>query len=386
MVLETIIFAAGAVGLLALWRYSRKPVAPEPSSFGSSSAASREKAEPAELTRAVPTVKMPAPKAAVKEPANLAGETVGGYRLLEFLGQGGMASVYKVRAKEDDRFLALKLILPQFAHDQAFRRRFEREVRVCKDLQHPNIVRLEDWGDDDGTLFLALEYVDGDVLTASVQEGGLPLDRVVSFVSGLVDGLSYAHDLGVVHRDLKPDNVMLGAHGEVKIADFGLARSQEAEKITKTGDSMGTPAYFPPEQVAGAPPTGAADQYSLGIMLYELLTGKRPFNEKNPLNMLFQHLSEPPPSPLIHKPDLHPTVVAIVLRMLEKSPESRFSSLRSVKEGLLAVAQGQEWELPPAVAARPRPERTDLSVRPVSSASSEGDDQTMEFQVQPTDS
>ncbi len=312
------------------------------------------------------------------------GDRAGGYQVLDWLGEGGMATVYKVQgATPGGSPLALKLIKPEHAADVTFRRRFEREVQLSRKLEHPNIVRLLDSGQEGETLYLALEYVDGGMMTSLLRPEGMPLAEAYPYLEGLIDGLAFAHDLGVVHRDLKPENIMLTSSGQTKIADFGLARSEEAGKVTKTGDSMGTPAYFPPEQITGAQPTWAADQYSLGVMLYELLTGTRPFTEKNPMKMLMQHLSEPAPSPLQHRPDMDPTLAALLLRMLEKSPENRFASLAEVKAGLHALAHGQPWTMPaataPAVAPStlPPPTITPLPSNPVS----DEDDSTLGFQV-----
>ena len=309
------------------------------------------------------------------------GETLGDYKLLEFLGEGGMARVYRgVKVGAPETEVALKLIKEEFSSKEDFRRRFERETRVCEGLTHPNIVGLEGWGEEDGRLFLALEFVGGQLLTEKLSPDGLDLNEVLGYLEGLVAGLNYAHGQGVVHRDLKPDNVMVTADGEVKIMDFGLARTQDGDKVTKTGDAMGTPSYFPPEQITGAEPSAAADQYSLGVMLYELLTGSRPFNEANPLKLLFQHLSEQPPDPLEKKPDLNPVCASIVLRMLEKSPENRFTSLSVMLEGMRAVARGEEWSLPLLETVAETQESVKVEISP-----SEGpadDEATQGFQVE----
>lgn len=312
------------------------------------------------------------------------GDKVDGYQVLDWLGEGGMATVYRVRSKSSGgETLALKLIKPEHAADPTFRRRFEREVGLSRKLTHPNIVRLVDSGQDGERLYLALEYVDGATMTSLLRPSGMPLASLYPHLEGLLDGLMFAHDLGVVHRDLKPENIMLDAKGQAKIADFGLARSDEAGKVTKTGDSMGTPAYFPPEQITGAQPTWAADQYSLGVMFYELLTGARPFTEKNPLKMLMQHLSDPPPDPRERRPDLDPTLAALLLRMLEKSPENRFASLAEVKEGLRAMAHGEPWQMsakPTTDASAPVTPAPTLTALP-SNPSSFEDDSTLGFQV-----
>ena len=334
----------------------------------------------AELSNSSPSLAAQAkPAPSSQEAVKGVGDRIGAYQLEEHLGEGGMAQVYRAtKLGADERSYALKFIKSEFAKDEQFRKRFRREIKLCQVLKHPNIVALEDWGEEGDCLFLVLEYVEGQDLDERISPDGLELSEILLYLEGLVCGLSYAHDRGVVHRDLKPGNVMINHLGEIKIMDFGLARGG-GDKVTKTGNSMGSPAYIPPEQITGAEPTPAADQYSLGIILYELLTGHRPFREKNPLKLLMQQLSETPPDPTTFKSDLHPNCAAIVLRMLEKSPEDRFSSLHSVKEGLRAVEQGQEWVLP----ARPRPtEKITASDVEISlSEQTDHDDDTMDFQV-----
>lgn len=290
---------------------------------------------------------MPAKPPVTTDDESWIGRIVGGYTLLEKIGEGGMAMVYRVRSKDNTCDLALKILQEPFASDVAFQRRIAREVATCKDLRHPNIMRLVDWSPADApTMFLALEYVDGDTLLRRLRSGGLSLQEIAFYMGGIIDGLAYAHQRGIVHRDLKPENVMLTSQGVVKIADFGLARTQDGDKITRTGQSMGTPAYFPPEQIVGAEPMPAADQYSIGVMLYEMLTGKRPFKETHPIKMLMCHMSEQPESPSVHRPDLPPVASALALRMMEKQPERRFSSLLVVKHGLEALSRGENWEIP----------------------------------------
>ncbi len=293
-----------------------------------------------------PTRVMPLESPKPGEGQSWVGQTVAGYRLEELLGEGAMSTVFRIRA-EDGENLALKLIKAPFADDPNFRRRIAREVETCRDLRHPNIVALLGWNQDpEEPLYLVLECVEGETLKQRLRSDGLGLVETEKLLGGLIDGLLYAHRKGIVHRDLKPENVMLTTEGVVKIADFGLARSQEGEQITKTGDSMGTPAYFPPEQITGAAPTPAADQYSLGVMLYEMLTGKRPFIDSNPLKVLVSHMSEVPADPRTHKPDMDPRLAGMIMRMLEKNPNGRFATLDPVREGLAAIAQGQPWTLP----------------------------------------
>jgi serine/threonine protein kinase len=280
-----------------------------------------------------------------------------------------------------ERSVAVKIIQNKLAQEEEFRKRFHREVKVSENLKHPNIVELLDSGEHEDHLYLVLEFVDGEDLSSQITEGGHPLKDMIGLLESILDGLSYAHGLGVVHRDLKPQNIMLTSNRVPKIADFGLARSEELAKLTKTGQAVGTPAYFPPEQVTGAPPTPAADQYSLGIVFYELLCGVRPFNKKNPMELLFQHLSEEPVSPTQHRKDLPPLAAEIILRMLAKNPEARLENLAVVKEGLRAAVNGENWSLPlqPVAIETSVPS---VSVAPIASGQN---DETINFGVSSQD-
>jgi serine/threonine-protein kinase len=366
MVVEVIVAAGGLIGVAFWWR-QRHSEKSKPDLEHSSTGAGPS-------SEVIPPQKAPVPEASPEQ-------RVGKYRLLELIGEGGMAYVHRVvEASGTPDHLALKLIKEQFAKDEAFQQRFQREVKVCSDLQHPNIVALKDWGEDDGRIFIVFEFVEGDLLGNRFTPEGMTPKEVLPYLEGLVAGLDFAHRKGIVHRDLKPDNVMVTNSGIVKIMDFGLARSQDGDKVTKTGDTLGTPAYFPPEQITGAEPSPAADQYSLGVILYEMLTGRRPFDQPNPLKLLMQHLSDPPPDPLEHKPDLHPTCAAIVLKMLEKTPEHRFSSLMQVVEGFRAVVAGEPWE-PPALPRLSEPSVPSPVVEISPKDRPQDDDATVGFEV-----
>lgn len=300
------------------------------------------------------------------------------YVIIDVLGKGGMAMVYSAVPKESldtTETVAVKVIQQQFAENEEFLRRFHREVAVSKSLTHPNIVRVEDWGTHQKMLYLVLECVKGETLERMIPRSGWKLDQAMSYLSPILDGLVFAHGKGVIHRDLKPDNVMVTKGGVPKVMDFGLARSQDVSKVTKTGSALGTPAYMPPEQITGAKPTPAADQYSLGVMIYEMLTARRPFEAEDPMALVFQHLTEPPPSPLKWKPEMDPRLVELILRMLEKNPESRFESLSMVREGLMAIAAGMPWELPP----KPEPRSPAPAPVKVSRAGSGDDEGTVGF-------
>lgn len=280
----------------------------------------------------------------------LVGKSLGGYLVLERLGEGGMATVYKavplstLNLKDT---VAIKVMQSKMAQDPEFRQRFEREVRVSKGLNHPNVVRVEDWGEQDGLLFLVLEYVPGETLDRKIPRSGFGAVETLRYLEPVANALVYAHGLGIVHRDLKPENVMVTKSGTIKVMDFGLARTHEGTKVTKTGSALGTPAYMPPEQITGAAPRPATDQYAYGIMAYELLTGRRPFESQDIMTVLFMHMEKAPTPPRELKPEIPIALEKLVLRMLEKDANRRLPSFEVVREALATIAAGRPWEPPP---------------------------------------
>jgi tRNA A-37 threonylcarbamoyl transferase component Bud32 len=324
----------------------------------------------------------------------LVGKLIGNYYVTDVLGQGGMAKVYSAvpaDTLDTSETVALKLILKTYAEDEEFRQRFHREVKVSTSLSHPNIVRVDDFGEHDKMLYLVLEYIEGKTMNTMIPKQGWSLEEAWPYFGPVLDGLSYAHEKTVVHRDIKPENIMVTKHGVPKIMDFGLARSQDVSKVTQTGNALGTPAYMAPEQITSTKPTPALDQYACGVMLYEMLTGRRPFEADSPMAVVMMQMTTPPTSPLEHKPDLHPTVGAIILRMLEKAPEARFASLQMVKKGLEAVLTGQSWSLPPAPQGQnqPTPVPSNTTTEPPRSSTEKAtetqdidDEGTINFQTQ----
>lgn len=277
-------------------------------------------------------------------------KVVGRYRLVGRLGRGGMAVVYK--AIPDDTLdekdqVALKLMSPELAQDQDFRARFLREVDVSRSLHHPNIVRLDDWGEQDGLLYLVMEVVDGDTFKAYMKKP-MDYDMFLNLFGQVCQGLAYAHSEGIVHRDLKPANIMVNKKAVVKIMDLGLAKSaRPGHDVTKTGDALGTPAYMPPEQMSGGEVNVASDQYSMGVMAFEMLTGRLPFEGKpdDPMALIMQHLQEKPPPIREWRPNLPQAVEQIVERMLAKAPEDRFGSMGEVLAKLQeAIQVGDAFE------------------------------------------
>lgn len=262
----------------------------------------------------------------------LLGTVLGRYRLVDRLGRGGMATVYRgVPDEQGERGepVAVKVMNPAAVEDPEFRKRFEREVRIGQQLDHPHIVRILDWGEQGDLLYLVQEEVRGENLRARVRPA-MPVDEALGYLRPALEAVAFAHDRGIVHRDLKPDNLMVDHRERLKVMDFGLARGHQFSTVTVSGSALGTPAYMAPEQIAGLPPSASMDQYALGVVLYELLAGRRPFDDEDTMALILKHLSEPPPPLREGRPDLPERLAAVVERMLAKEPAERYPDLRAV--------------------------------------------------------
>jgi eukaryotic-like serine/threonine-protein kinase len=251
------------------------------------------------------------------------------YELEELVGTGGMSSVYKARDRLLERNVALKVLHPQYSDDPEYVERFRREARSVAQLSHPHIVTVIDRGEDGGQQFIVFEFIDGENLKQLIGRiGPLPVRTAVELALEIADALAFAHDHGLVHRDVKPQNVLLTPDGDAKVTDFGIARSLDVEQgVTQTGTVLGTSNYLSPEQASGQPVTPATDVYSLGVVLYELLTGDVPFPGENFVAVAMKHINEPPPDLTERRPDVPLRLVAAVERALEKDPSRRFQSM-----------------------------------------------------------
>src|SRR5439155_20982553 len=249
-----------------------------------------------------------------------------------------MSSVYKARDCLLERNVALKVLHPQYSDDAEYVERFRREARSVAQLSHPHIVTVIDRGEDGGQQFIVFEFIDGENLKQLIGRiGPLPVRRAVELALEIADALAFAHDHGLVHRDVKPQNVLLTPDGDAKVTDFGIARSLDVERgVTQTGTVLGTSNYLSPEQASGQPVTPATDVYSLGVVLYELLTGEVPFAGDNVVAVAMRHVNELPPSLLERRPDLPLRLAAAVERALEKDPARRFASMRDLATELRA--------------------------------------------------
>ena len=268
----------------------------------------------------------------------------GRYELHRQLGRGGMAEVFLARDQLLDRPVAMKVLFPEFATDPAFVERFRREATAAANLNHPNIVGVYDWGEADGTYFIVMEYIDGRTLSDILRaEGPLHPDRVADLGADVAAALGFADRNGVVHRDVKPGNVLVTAAGQVKVADFGIARAITAnadESLTQVGTVMGTATYFSPEQARGDAVDPRSDLYSLGCVLYELLVGKPPFSGDTPVAIAYKHVQESPVPPRQLNGALPAAIEAIVLKCLAKNPVNRYPSAEDLRADLRRFREG----------------------------------------------
>jgi serine/threonine-protein kinase len=260
------------------------------------------------------------------------------YELEELVGSGGMSSVYRALDTLLERHVALKILHPHYGDDEEYVERFRREARSVAQLSHPNIVTVIDRGNADGQQYIVFEYIDGESLKQLVDRTGpLPARRAIELALQIAEALGFAHHAGLVHRDVKPQNVLVTDDGEAKVTDFGIARSLDVEHgVTQTGTVLGTSNYLSPEQARGQVVTPATDVYSLGVVLYELLTGEVPFPGENFVAVAMKHINEPPPSLLEKRPDVPVRLVDAVERALAKDPVDRFPTMEAFAAELRA--------------------------------------------------
>ncbi|MGH2424968.1 MAG: protein kinase domain-containing protein [bacterium] len=271
----------------------------------------------------------------------------GEYEILGRISEGGMATVYQVRRASDGQVLALKVLREQYAADAEFVERFQREAKAVSELSHPHMVHVFASGEDDGIHFIAMEFVEGEDLKRLLRrERRLPWSRAAEIAAQVCEVLEYAHAHGIIHRDIKPQNILLTKDGEVKVADFGIARAMSSATITQTGTVLGSVQYLAPEQARGSPVGRTADVYALGVVLYEMVTGSLPFDEDSPIAIALKHMDQDPPRPSTYAPDLPPRAEGIILRALAKAPRYRYQSADQMRWDLLGKTD--LWkELPP---------------------------------------
>ncbi|MFN8596077.1 MAG: protein kinase [Anaerolineae bacterium] len=264
------------------------------------------------------------------------GQQVGPYRIVEQLGSGGMATVYKAYHAALDRFVAIKVLHPAFKQDPNFLSRFQREARIVAKLEHPHIVPVYDFSEADGQPYLVMRFIEGETLKARLSRSDLPRDESVRIVRAVVGALSYAHGQGVLHRDVKPSNILLTTDGGVFLADFGLARIAQAGESTLSQDSLlGTPQYISPEQAQGLSDLDArTDVYSLGVVVYELLVGRVPYQADTPYAVIHDHIYAPLPLPRSLKPDFPEPLERVLLKALAKDRNDRYATAADLMAAL----------------------------------------------------
>src|SRR5215470_10957523 len=279
------------------------------------------------------------------------------YQLQNPIGRGGMATIYRGLDRRMDRVVAVKVLREVYSTDPKFVRRFQVEAKAASALQHPNIVQVFDYGQTNGNYYIVMELVEGTDLRRYLRSRGiLDIDRAIIIAHDIALGLGAAHRRGIVHRDVKPQNVLVGRDASIKLTDFGIAsvyKDINAERLTTTGMTLGTVQYYAPEQAQGEIVTPAADVYALGIVMYEMLTGHPPFDGDSPVAVAMQHIQDPPTPPSQLNPSIPPALEEIILHSLEKVPEMRFRDGSQLARALEMLGDAKLGEAVPVTPGHP---------------------------------
>jgi tRNA A-37 threonylcarbamoyl transferase component Bud32 len=293
----------------------------------------------------------------------LIGTTLSGrYVIEDRLGEGGMATVYRARYKLMDRPCAVKVMNPAYATDATVRERFRREAKSAQALSHPNVIEIFDQGErEDGTPYIVMELLEGHTLSVLIDEGAIVAPRAIPLMIQMARGIARAHDLGVVHRDLKPDNIFICRRTDgsdlVKILDFGIARSRTDTRLTSQGELFGTPQYMAPERVMSGETGPSVDLYAIGVIFFEMVTASLPFEAPDPPTFLVKHIKEMPPSPRSRNSRVPEPLDALILQLLEKDPKARPVDAHRIEKDLVAISQSVGAVVPPEPEADPASSR-----------------------------
>ncbi len=272
---------------------------------------------------------------------DLIGADFGNYHILEEVGRGGMATVFKAMELESNQEVAIKILSPYVAQEPKFKARFEQEINLLLNLQHPNIVPVMDYGEIGDYSYIVMPFLTSGTLSQRLTQGPLPLKAAADVIHQISQALDYAHARGVVHRDLKPSNIMISDDGQALLTDFGFARVAD-NSLSLTGSALiGTPAYMSPEQCRGEEASPLSDQYALGVILYQMATGALPYEAETPMGVVIMHATEPIPSPRNVDPELPEDVEMVILKSLEKSPKDRYPSLIAFNEAVQFAVSGR---------------------------------------------
>lgn len=271
----------------------------------------------------------------------LVGQTLGQYQVIAQIGKGGMSTVYQATQGSMKRSVAIKVLPPNLMHDDKFVSRFYREVQIAASLQHPHILPVFDFGEHDSLLYIVMAYVDGGTLSDVILQGQMTSNDILRYTDQMAAALDYAHRKGVIHRDFKPANVLLDGHGNTYLTDFGLAKMSDSSQLTGTG-ILGTPSYMAPEQSEPGDLTIAADIYALGATVFQMLTGRVPFEAPTPLGVLMAHMTHPVPNILQLRPELSEAVQLVIDRAMAKSPALRHASAGEFTRDLQAALGNQQ--------------------------------------------
>lgn len=288
------------------------------------------------------------------------------YEIIRSIGEGGMANVYLANDIILDRKVAIKVLRGDLANDEKFVRRFQREALSASSLSHPNIVEMYDVGEDNGTYFIVMEYVEGRTLKQLLKKrGALTLSEAIDIMLQLTDGIAHAHDSYIIHRDLKPQNIMIKEDGLIKITDFGIAMALNSTQLTQTNSVMGSVHYLPPEQASGKGASVRSDIYSMGILFYELLTGTLPFKGDNAVEIALKHMRDPLPSVKSINPAVPQSIENIIMKSTAKNPKNRYESVKEMHADLLTALDDDRMEEAPYQYKYPEHEQDDTKVIPI---------------------